>query len=63
MILVIDYISPIWSLKLFISLINKFNIPQKIERQAIIRILYMVSSLVVEFEAGLVISKVRHHKQ
>lgn len=40
------------------SLINKLNIPQKIDGQAIIGAFYTVASLVVESEAGLVALRV-----
>lgn len=44
-------------------LFNKLNIPQKIERQAIIRAFCIVTSIVVESEAELVLPNMCHYNQ
>lgn len=59
---VVDYASPIWSPSLSVSLINKLNIPQKIDAQAIIGAFRTVAGSIAESEAGLISQTTSHHK-
>lgn len=60
---VIDYASLIWSLCLLMVLVNKLNMSQRIESQAVIKVFYIVGSIIREFKAGLELPIIYYHKE